>query len=490
MRKFQEMSDKVAKMEAGVRSDYETIRRLLTFRLRDWDTVENVYFNMKRITCIATLWLRFREKWVNYTQAIGTASDYARDDIRPYQSFENLRCGTYGTGWNQGTYDSRTVDASALVAGFPPLEQLAAVHKWTRAADALAADVNTTFQQTLQLYREIPEYKTIKKLLPIGGRLFYSVFKAVERGTLSRTRSTQNNLFGYENDLLQFGRLLTHCQRSLRPEREKSGPAPSWARAINESPPRYSSDLPRNDDTVTRLGRFNRSLPDSVRGTCNYNYVDSPTLLKLAKTDGYLRAMPLICKIMGVPAKDQIRNDVVTVFTSRPERLTGSDYVARGSWLETDRRDWRHTKRKIVSGFVYFRSNWPDCYHSKEQLSPAEASEKLDQASGYYFRQIERERSARLSERQRIAKIMKQLRKLHAVCVDDSYGSGNCVPGTQQFLSQLGISSDVRCVSGQSLSKLWRDAKYPQRSRFAAAVEHAENRTRKTVNEFFNWAGR
>lgn len=502
MSRIAELLTEVEEKLVDVEEKTNTIARVIRLPMGRWDSTSSIMANMKRIVCVLTLWLRFRGLWVDYTRKLGTLTDYARDCIEPYTSFRNLRVATYGSGWNQGRYDAVGKSADDLVPQFPVVDDLKTAESLVRKTEVLAKYVDQLYRQSMELVAECPEYgddvlvadkkgtelwRPIKKHLPIGGRLFYSVLKAVERGTLSKTMSDQNYLFGFCDDLEDFDKLLTRCQRTLRDEVEKKGKAPSWQGAIDAVP----SSLPRQPnkgDLRYRLGRFSKSVLGDLDRTCSHRYVDSPTLYLIARDEG-CKVQRMVDAIQGRVSDDNQRNNTPTVWLSRPERIGGDDYVVQGAWLHEERQGWnKPTIRKIVRGFVYFRSNWPDCFHSETELTERRASVELDRASEYYFRSQRIESERRLNARVKAARLLRKLRGLVSVCVDDSYATGNCKVGTSEFMNRLGIETSVRCVTGRRLAVLWRDAKFPQYDRFAGCVDAAEKRSKQVASEFYSWA--
>lgn len=71
--------------------------------------------------------------------------------------------------------------------------------------------------------------------------------------------------------------------------------------------------------------------------------------------------------------------------------------------------------------------------------------------------------------RKTIASYIHKIRRIPVLSLQDSYNSGNCVPGTSQFCRDLRIQTDS--ISGRDLARKWKLAKYPLNSLFLRVVD-------------------
>jgi hypothetical protein len=158
------------------------------------------------------------------------------------------------------------------------------------------------------------------------------------------------------------------------------------------------------------------------------------------------------------------------------------------------------------------RRNWPDIIHvTPGDENPVEttidgmtatryvinpdgsingrvATARLDAGSEYHFRYQREAALAKLTQRQRIARLIRELRSTPNLCLDDSYAAGNCQPGTMQFCSQLGLAVDsAQRINGTALAKRWRQHNYPQVDRFAGAIAAAKKRLTPPVDVTTDW---
>jgi hypothetical protein len=158
---------------------------------------------------------------------------------------------------------------------------------------------------------------------------------------------------------------------------------------------------------------------------------------------------------------------IPTLVTGRPVHVAGDDYAAPAIWFSRYDAD-------RGSGWVLLRRQWDSCIHIAGNLPPvAEVSAKLDEASHYYFERRRSEAERKLSQRQRLARLAWQARKIAGFSLADSYASGNCRPGTSEWVRALGLRVDEsQRVSGRELVNRWRDASYPQPDRFGSVVAH------------------
>lgn len=453
--------------------------RLLRCRYR-WTSTADIAQSLKQLLTLAKHWLLIRSAWIDYSAHVadevrGAKGKFSADPV-------DMSPGTYGTGWNRGTYASRNKPASSLLSsvslsrdGFDEVVELCADQ------ERIATDLDLAFSQTRELWASVPAYLDIKKRLPIGGRQALSMMKVVLAGTESRTKAPEHEMFGFRDDFDSIGqRLITAISGVYARKIEKSGPAPSWKAGTEIRRQWPERDYPARD-IATRCKQFARQVDrDGGVALCGSEY-RVPSLW-LARRDSYPRAKQLVRAIMG---KEDNQNHVVTILLSRPESIGGNDYVARATWQVSSARysDGRHRR---VEGFVYLRANWPDMIHSETEISAADATGELDSASEYYFQQLERSKTERLNTRQRRARILRTLRQLPSVSLGDSYATGNCNAGTSDFTSRLGIQSDV--IRGRELACLWAKANYVQENRFVPVVQAAMQRTQSTVDSFYRWA--
>jgi hypothetical protein len=459
---------------AAVLSSLAIVWRLLRCRYR-WTTTGEIGQSLKQLLVLAKHWLLIRAAWIEYSREVS-------EEVREADSRFSVKSCCMSVGSGNGV---KTKRAETLLSGVTlSREDFDNVVDLTRDQERIATDLDLAYSQTVELWNSVPEYLDIKKLLPIGGRQALSMMKVVIAGTESRTKPDQHEMFGFSDDFEAIAQRLVTAIKGVNARKvEKGGAAPSWKAGTE-----VQRDWPHPQYVLGDIAKRRRSFCRQVNRDGGIALGGREYLvpsLWAARKSSYPRAKQLVRAIMG---KEGCQNSVVTVLLSRPESIGGNDYVARATWQAMPQRysDQQYRRVERVEGWIYLRANWPDMIHSGVELSAAEATAKLDSASEYYFRNLERTRLARMSTRQRRAHVLRALRSLPMVSLQDSFKVGNCNVGTSDFTSRLGIQSDT--IQGRELACLWVKANYIQEYRFVPVVEAAVKRTQATVDSFYKWA--
>ncbi len=485
------VSERFIEQFSQVKKRAALISRMLSQPDKEWNTTQDVAANLRRLLSIWYQFTKLRGEWISLCSTVSCDIDYLKDAFEPYP--QRVSVGTYGTGWNQGRCSHHSIRATEMKPDMPTVEQFTIHRQASNRTTELAAYLDCLFAQFKQLHDSRPEYMEIKRLLPLNGRAALSILKVCDQGRLDRNIPHQHELFGFTIDPSGFSQVIKIQMRLINPRKvEKNGRAPSFAAGCD-----LSGELPFNsrnrydhDSTLKdRLCRWNSAInPRFVIG--RERLVSSPTFYLLCQREGYRHANRFAARL-GVTSCS-----FTTILTARPAHISGDDYVAPAVWVENNQRhSWRTDyasrkgQRELVRGFVYFRKGWNECFHSREELSAADATRQLDESSRWYFERREQEAKrkelARLTTRQRQARIIRRLRSIPAVLIDDSYAVGNCQPGTKHFLQLLGISSES--IPGRELAKLWRSHNYPDFSRFEPVATAAEKRIAQLKSDFYTW---
>lgn len=179
-------------------------------------------------------------------------------------------------------------------------------------------------------------------------------------------------------------------------------------------------------------------------------------------------------------------NSVHTFLLGPPEFVQGDDYMAPALWVHSDGVDAQHRGAKMQymqmqQGYILLRRNWNDCFHRPGLTPPnaAEVSAQLDLSTGHLRRGPNADPDAKLTTDQRKAKILWQCRSIAGMTRQDSYGVGNCIPGTEEFIRRLasldenkkyGWNPDTNLVDGRMIAKMWRNAGFHQLDLFGKVV--------------------
>ena len=460
------------------------VQKLLQAPLPPADSVRNVYLILGRILSLIVLWGDLRELWLRCCIAADSMNSPLRRRFSSGSTSYRVEYHRNRYGWGGGAYyrgssnDYRN-QLGGLLPSMPTLDEMRTAKQELNRYHKLADELDQLFAQSWQMMSEsLPDYKAIKKLLPIGGRDAISVIRLyLEKGTHETTEPNEHEVFGFTDAdrLTLAARYVVH--RLWDKQREKKGKAPSLAAGRRLCRDAYINK-PRNyvDTIHNRLrhwtSQYLRSMPNTypkhtvIGEWSTPQFAQSPTLYKIAHSEGY-RSARVVERICG----GVYRNSVVTVLTGRPFHVGGDDYAVPAVWKNDS------NEHPIQRGYLLLRRNWPDSFHHVGELpAAADVSGILDNASQYYFDRQRSEAERRLSQRQRIANLLRRLRKIgdYHLTLADSYNSGNCHPGTADFAHRLGIGGDI--ITGNKLAKAWRKAAYPQYDRFAPVVLRAEQR--------------
>lgn len=136
-----------------------------------------------------------------------------------------------------------------------------------------------------------------------------------------------------------------------------------------------------------------------------------------------------------------------------------------------------------VPGFVRYALQYVSTLHEscnpEQRVEGSCATDKLKERIErefshrlYLYRNQRNKEKLALSLRKRNAQTLRQLRRIPAVTLQDSYDVGNCVPGTAEFCRSLGITTSS--VTGRELAKFWKRSGYVQNSLFFAVVDNLQ----------------
>lgn len=173
---------------------------------------------------------------------------------------------------------------------------------------------------------------------------------------------------------------------------------------------------------------------------------------------------------------------VETYLLSKPEEIRVTErgeriYSIRATWLQRGTVNYRETLT-LVSGLVYFVVFGGESHDTKYSVYHASAGVTIDTIVSQLalrekqrLERLERDRVAKLSERQKLARIARHCRSIDIVSFEDSLSVGNCRAGTMAFMGAVKLDSNVTQISGRLLARLWAKNGYPQRILFGNVVE-------------------
>lgn len=488
-----------------------------------WDSPQQIVKSLRYL-------LTLRSKWFEIRTLFLAASEQAA-----------VACGvsmqTYGrTRQVQRSYSQRrsyrrshresegTVDARELTPVYPGLPDIMAARAVATRIHDQAQELDNLWSQSLEQLSQLPEWKVIKKLCPIGGRDAYSVLIACRHGKLTDNLADQHKLFGWleagdlhntapgaEPDRIPEGIRMIK-ERLIGRAVEKRGQAPNCKRGMHlltvlwaQSPRKKRDFAQRRHDTLRPFAdRHGHKIANYERFT-----VPSATILLAAMKEGDAIAARITQKI-GVNWRGV---NVQTVLTGRPQRVlqpdgepTGTDFYAEACWTEQHSEGigiHRKTISRLVHGVVLMRSSWPDVYHLSDAESITNYEQflnrwrsvaenfnrpepnlhayyiwQLNASSTHYFQRQQQEaiwaaEKAKTDKQKRIelGQLVRKLRNISCLTTDDSFSVGNCKPGTYQFMRQLGMNPDnTTAIDGRSIARYWAKKGYIDQRRFEPVV--------------------
>lgn len=177
--------------------------------------------------------------------------------------------------------------------------------------------------------------------------------------------------------------------------------------------------------------------------------------------------------------------------------------IVRWKTLQVDGSEyWEYATATVqpglVPGFVQYALRYVATLHencnpehrNEDSCATDKLKERIEREFGQrkfiYRNQRNREQLA-LTQRQRNATTLRQLRKIPVITLQDSYNVGNCVPGTAEFCRSLGISSSE--LSGRELAVYWKRSGYVQNSLFQAVIDKLQPATELTTTTTATVAG-
>jgi hypothetical protein len=514
------------------------VRRILRNKLKlDFTTRAGFARALRFALGMRARYLFLRGVFISAADKIYLLVSDLKDDIKAEPGRCTITRST-GSGWGRGNSEGeRTYEADDFIARIldcPTYTQIAQlINRWNDLAKQMTTDYNSLVRH-MEL-TDAPDYRDrLKRIMPLGGRKAYAAVLAMSTGKLDRSLADQHSLFGWhekdDGNALSSG--IYDLVRQINPRAlERGGKAPSvaYGREILKDYKRVATvyGKPTIPQTVPeqperRLYRLlcshnRRGLSECLLGfgSRNNNQIVSASMIKLcwARQKELKARKRLAWRLMG--ADDSTRgynNTVSTAIVGAIQHIAGDDYYAPAIWYEPAQNGrwgrqpdgsygYTRTHARTISGFVLMRRNWPDIIHvTPGDENPVEttidgmtatryvinpdgsingrvATARLDAGSEYHFRYQREAALAKLTQRQRIARLIRELRSTPNLCLDDSYAAGNCQPGTMQFCSQLGLAVDsAQRINGTALAKRWRQHNYPQVDRFAGVIAAAKKR--------------
>lgn len=159
-------------------------------------------------------------------------------------------------------------------------------------------------------------------------------------------------------------------------------------------------------------------------------------------------------------------HNVDTYPTSKPLEVSRT---ARGEVVyrfEAITVAWHTVNLTAEVFFVVYPTDTPETKFDLFHKDTEKLDDILSALERRYQRQLEeleRDRVARLSDRQRKAQVLRDCRNVETLTLEDSYRVGNCKPGTFQFCETLGINvGETPTLSGREVAKRWRAAEFVQ----------------------------
>lgn len=391
------------------------------------------------------------------------------------------------------------------------------------------------------ILNSLPGYKDIKNKLPINGRAAYSMLMVLASGRADTTMPKYNIFLGWAHDH-NIDNVISNIKcmcRAIGRGVEHHGKPPSlsdgrkilktvhftlhdktkpWLPRQASKPERRSTLAWRHERLIyahTFCGDFDSSRISP--SFCKLIHMATPEQKadwykwhriahKVMKISEPLEPQLKLDQSQGTPHiyansrsdGNRIGNQTPTILTGPVEHLRGDDYYAPAVWVETSVKyssEYIHSRTieecvpRTVHGYVLMRKGWPDVVHTTSLEPDNETgrnltvTEKLDAASSSHFRRLKEEAELKLTQNQRIARLLKRVRKLFVNFTRQaSYNSGNCQAGTEAFIASLQLKTVVSDVmenraaevEPRDLARCWRKAKYIQLERFSNVVSTLE----------------
>ena len=157
------------------------------------------------------------------------------------------------------------------------------------------------------------------------------------------------------------------------------------------------------------------------------------------------------------------RSSMATVVTGKPTPIVVDDchvpfFVLPACWT---------TDGELVSGRLIVAEGYHDCYHATDD-------QNIDEIIAPLVNRINADRNRLRDLKTERVNVLRKLRALETLEVSDSYGVGNCRPGTAKFMALLGFESE-QC-NGRELALRWKRKDYPELRLFKNVVESVYNR--------------
>ena len=480
-------ADAISALEKHAAEVRAILRQPITLH---WSTTVQCAYSLRWILCFLARWIVVRKQFAETMREAWSLQYQLSHSFIMHSCLQRETGGGWSRCYSESERTQCPDDFRAAISTLPTVTlAISELNRW----NALADQFKTDYEQFHALLDALPDYLSIKRVMPLHGRAAYSLILAADTGKGSPHLAREHKLFGWHYSNLSWAESLHAVARAIVPTmRERGGPAPSvkvGRQLLNDARhnPRYAGrpagcDVHHSHTMPAakhiRLEQFIRRnetrIGEVVLGGNFANDLLTPSFtpsfikyaLDLATARKAKIRAALVCKIAG----ESWCNRVPTIVTGEIERVSGDDYAAPALYIENGR---------TTSGYILLRAGWPDCIHclAANCLAPdgtpnAQAiSEALESGSRYHFQWKREEALRRLTQNQRIAKLLRALRSIPKLTLSDSYAAGNCVPGTEQFCRQLGIAPDSSAaVTGRELAVLWRNRSYPQQERFANVI--------------------
>lgn len=432
---------------------------------------------LNRAQSLGVLLLRLRAAAISAGEIAEKIAKLTRRTISESSIYQAVHCRQQSGMYHQATAAERpcTHSAASYLAQRAPDD--AALAEFTRGVETLRrwADFCLAIDSATDAVRPVIEHDYRAELpqfpheaIPHNARRAVSLLLALADGNSTENLPSQHRICGYTDSTIPpvYRVEPAGAETNRKPPSLKEGRA-RWRERTNRYVQAIGHDMRaglRRDVIRKLMSHPCVKVRDmSIRHSSIFHAV---YVGKLGDDIG----ARIVGKITGVADWNA---GVSTIVTGRPVHIAGDDYAAPCITLENYSSE-RH------AGWLLLRRSWNSSIHVAGDLPPAaDISARIDSASAYYFRNRRAEAERRLSQRQRLARLAWAARKIDAFSLADSYASGNCRPGTAEWVRALGLRVDAESqrVSGRELVKRWRSASYPQPDRFGSVVQHLTAQT-------------
>ena len=448
----------------------ETLNRIEALLMHGLDPFKaaNYVHTRESLATLLKVLLSLARWWFRLAAGVFEASELVAEELRRVE--RGISAPARHTYYrHRGDSDRSYTELGNLGCNMPSeqdyLRSLQLTRRWTGILDRAKK-----LWRAAEPYRKPPSYATVRDILPLGGKLAYSMLYVADCGVLHRDKPSHHPLFGWTNFKNEHQRLLAAFQWAIQQlsgrVKERKGPKPAWSDGVKfvfDSPlidPVSHGHIRVRQETIWKSGRlFSRQRLEEglLMGNRSSGHgqpvIGATMMLRLGlDLQNSRRRLRMVSRVQA------ITRDVPTIITGEIVRVsdTFKVYKAPAFWREYS------TYR---TGHLWFRKGWSDCVHvdAEDGRSEQQILESVLLISN-------RARNEKRSSRKAVADVCRKLRRLERVCVEDSFRAGNCVPGTQTFLNAVGLS-DTPEIAGPALARRWRKAGYPDHARLELVAD-------------------